>query len=68
MKNNIDNNIDIFNRKLLDLKEAIKLGKVTKGQLKFIEVYMNIALEHLDKSLDILDKKKYEELLLELDI
>ena len=42
--NNLNNNIDIFNRKLVELKDAINISSISKGQAKFIEVYMSIAL------------------------
>jgi hypothetical protein len=67
-KKELNINIEIMNRKLLELKDYIKTNNISKGQIKFIEVYMSVALDQINKSLNILDKNKYKEVLTELDI
>ncbi len=68
MENNITiNNVDVINRKLLKLKNSITTAELTKGQYKFINMYIDIIDEYVEKSLDILDVNYYKEALMILD-
>ena len=60
-------NIDVLQRKLVGLKSAIYHKTTSKGQAKFIQVYIEVISEYIEKSLDALDVDKYKEALIELE-
>jgi len=63
----LTNNIDVLQRKLVGLKDAIYYKTISKGQAKFVQVYIEVMSEYIEKSLDALDVDKYREALEELE-
>jgi len=62
----IRNNIDILARKLVALRDNVIIMEVSKGQETFINMYLELLDENLNKALEILDRKKYHEAVSEL--
>ena len=63
-KNNILlNNINIIQRKLTGLGDYTKRTELSLGQIKFIQIYLELINDYMQKSFDIFDDKKYGELL-----
>lgn len=60
-------NITILQRNLAGLKDAVTFRNITKGQEAFMNVYLGIISDHINKSLDLLDSDKYREVLLSLE-
>ena len=64
----LQSNIDILQRKLVQLKDNIIKDKgLSRGQIHFLDAYLTVVDDYINKSLDILDDDKYREALLELD-
>jgi hypothetical protein len=61
-------NINIIQRNLTSLKDIVTRSDVNNGQLKMISVYLDVSNDYVNKSIDILDDKKYKEMLIELEI
>ena len=64
----LSENIDVLQRRLTGLKDTINKRELSKGQAKFIKVYLDVISEYTDKGLDIFDENKYREALIELEI
>ena len=60
-------NITILQRNLVGLKDAVTFRNITKGQETFMNVYLDIISDHINKSLDLLDNDKYREMLLSIE-
>jgi len=68
MYNNvIYENLNKIQRKIVDLRDKISRKKLSKGQEKFLFVYMDMVGIYLEKSFDVLDLEHYKELLLEIE-
>jgi hypothetical protein len=63
----VDNEIEILERKLLIVKENVKLFDLTRGQEKFVLVYLDVVDSYLDKCLDALNYESYREQLREME-
>ena len=59
--------IDILQRKLTGLKDAMSRRPLSAGQERFIMTYLEMISDFIDKGLDILDENKYREELKMLD-
>ena len=66
-RDSIKNNIDIVMRKLIALQNNLDIMDITKGQETFINTYIGLAHEYVVTSLELLDRKKYNEALRDLD-
>ena len=66
-RDNIKANIDIVIRKLIALKDNLDIMEITKGQETFINTYIGLSHEYAVTSLELLDRKKYHEALIDLD-
>ena len=67
MNNLLKSDIDVLQRKLKSLRDALHRTKVSKGQEKFLLPYLEIVDEFLGKSFDILNAETYKEQLIQLD-
>ena len=63
----IKQNIDITIRKLVALKDNLDIMEITKGQETFINTYIGLTHEYAVASLELLDRKKYNEALIDLE-
>jgi len=63
----IKSNIDVVMRKLTALKNNLDIMDITKGQETFINTYIGLSHEYVVTSLELLDRKKYNEALKDLD-
>ena len=63
----IKNNINIIDRSLVNLKDLVAARKISKGQEAFINTYLSVVVEYINKSIDIFDADYYREQLEELD-
>jgi hypothetical protein len=60
-------NIEILQRKLVGLKDTVSRKKISPGQSMFMDTYLHVVSEYLDRSLDLMDENKYREALLEIE-
>lgn len=63
----IEENIVTLQRKLVGLKDSVKRHELSRARAKFMNTYLEIIFEYINKSLDILNEDKYREALRELE-
>lgn len=63
----IEDNIVTLQRKLVGLKDSVSGVELSRARAKFMNTYLEIIFEYINKSLDILDEDKYREALRDLD-
>ena len=53
--------IDVLQRNLTGLKDAIYRRPISSGQERFLMTYLEVISDYVNKGLDILDEDKYRE-------
>lgn len=64
----VSDSLTTIQRNIVTLKSGVERHELSKGQAKFLEVYLDIINDHIKKSVDVLDIKKYKDMLEELEI
>lgn len=60
-------NVNILQRRLSGLKDAMAKNGISDAQKKFLSVYQEVINEYVDKSFDILDVNKFKQTLIEME-
>jgi len=66
-KKTIKGNIDIIERKLVQIKDLLIARNTSLGQQAFINTYLGVTVDYLERTIDIFDADYYKEQLKELD-
>lgn len=61
-------NVEIVQKKLYVLRDSLGILEISPGQETYINMLINAMNEQADRASDLLDRKKYQQALVDLDL
>jgi hypothetical protein len=63
----LQENIDVLQRRLSGLKSEVAKNVVSDAQKRFLAIYQETINDYIDKSFDVLDVDKFNQILIDLE-